>query len=630
MIRSSGFGAVLVVLACAAVVGAQAQQAERHIMVTEAGKPAQKCRVIKCWTDRDGSKLCQVQAIDSGEMMTIVQSEGRPSGGPGTVRLPAPLAKVVHWGGEKSSPPIAPTAPPDAQIVGSAQPAAKPSMWDRVFASSRPRVSTETKITPVPAMSTEKPTVLAAAIEEKRPPGVRDSTWGTVERVSEEDADREADRATAKAATIVTPESPPPVAAAPRPSPWQFLQSSPTQAATAQSKPAAKQPPAQITQTKGERVPTGNTDRAVTKAVATQHAGPDLGAKSAGVIKSEPPQKGQMTAGPSASARPAPVKQPTKPASIVVVDTVDVKEEKKPARPAAPETNSDHSLLGRIKGNRATAATTERWAGGVALPPIAQTTAANPPPPAAKVSSAPPPGMASWAAAAGTPPARPMMMGPVSMPASAPNAFTVVTQTGPVMQMPMTPEGGVPGGLNNAFTKGASNRPIPADMGRSYEVANGLQGGGQMGGAEYRPPFVPAGSYPPPMLMPIARPQPPAMPMPAPAPAAIVPASLTVQGSPTAPALQTLRDAVLPSEREMAVDRLRRCDWKRQPEVVEGLTQAAKSDPAATVRAACVRALGRMNVNTMPVFTVLTELKDDSDLRVRQEVDLALAAMTRQ
>src|SRR5262249_32777441 len=149
MIRSTGLGAVVGVLACAAVVGAQATQPERLIMVTEADKPAQKCRVLKCWRDGDGNKVCQVQAIDSGEMMTIVDAGGRPSGGPGRVRLPPPGTKAVHWGGEKSSPSMAPAAPPDALVVGSPKPPARPSLWDRTFASSRPRVSTQTRITPV-------------------------------------------------------------------------------------------------------------------------------------------------------------------------------------------------------------------------------------------------------------------------------------------------------------------------------------------------------------------------------------------------------------------------------------------------------------------------------------------------
>src|SRR3954468_3614068 len=115
MIRSTGIVAVVGVLACAAVVGAQAIQPERLIMVTEADKPAQKCRVLKCWKDKDGNKVCQVQAIDSGEMMTLLEPGG--AGGPESVARPAVgLTKVFRWGGEPATPPIAPAIPADAVV----------------------------------------------------------------------------------------------------------------------------------------------------------------------------------------------------------------------------------------------------------------------------------------------------------------------------------------------------------------------------------------------------------------------------------------------------------------------------------------------------------------------------------
>ena len=77
----------------------------------------------------------------------------------------------------------------------------------------------------------------------------------------------------------------------------------------------------------------------------------------------------------------------------------------------------------------------------------------------------------------------------------------------------------------------------------------------------------------------------------------------------------------------MAVDQLVRCDWKRQPEVVEALTRAARTDPAAAVRAACVRGLAKMKCNTVPVVVAVTALKSDPDLRVRQEAEQALATL---
>jgi len=343
---------------------------------------------------------------------------------------------------------------------------------------------------------------------------------------------------------------------------------------------------------------------------------------------------------------------PQAPQTPPVVQTVPApKPLEPPAAPVAEDTKkadvypavateapkSDVSLWTRMTGLHKTTSATP-------LPPPAPTPA---PTTKATQAAAPSPngptGMASWNAAAVAPPAPGMTpVTSVSMPASSANAFTVMVPGGPAMQqMPMMmPESGVPVGMNNAFTMGSSGRPIPADMGRSYNVPNGLQGPGEMGGAERRPPlmppmgysYAPAGYSPLPQMPPAQAPQMPPAQAPQTSPAAapsVVQTSLTVPQPQTIWALQALRDAVLPSEREMAVDQLRQCDWKNQPEVVEALTKAAKSDPAATVRAACVRALVRMKVNTVPVVAVLMAMKNDTDLRVRQEVEQALTVLMR-
>ena len=57
------------------------------------------------------------------------------------------------------------------------------------------------------------------------------------------------------------------------------------------------------------------------------------------------------------------------------------------------------------------------------------------------------------------------------------------------------------------------------------------------------------------------------------------------------PALRVLKEALLPSQREAAADSLCKVDWKVCPQVVDALMSAAKEDPAATVRASCVRCL---------------------------------------
>jgi hypothetical protein len=89
-----------------------------------------------------------------------------------------------------------------------------------------------------------------------------------------------------------------------------------------------------------------------------------------------------------------------------------------------------------------------------------------------------------------------------------------------------------------------------------------------------------------------------------------------------------LRQSMLPSEREMAAEQLARCDWRSEPHTVQALLQAAKADPAPAVRAGCVRALAKMKANAQPVVQAVKELKSDQDLRVRQEVEQALAVLT--
>jgi hypothetical protein len=91
--------------------------------------------------------------------------------------------------------------------------------------------------------------------------------------------------------------------------------------------------------------------------------------------------------------------------------------------------------------------------------------------------------------------------------------------------------------------------------------------------------------------------------------------------------VSTLRDSLYPSQREWAADSLAMVDWRTHPQVVQALMTAAKEDPAATVRAGCVRCLAKLNVNTMPVVTAVQALRSDTDPRVRQEAEQALSKL---
>src|SRR5262249_48030902 len=51
---------------------AAGQAGERLITVQEANRPAQVCRIVKSWPE-GGKMAYQVQAVDTGEMITIVE-----------------------------------------------------------------------------------------------------------------------------------------------------------------------------------------------------------------------------------------------------------------------------------------------------------------------------------------------------------------------------------------------------------------------------------------------------------------------------------------------------------------------------------------------------------------------------
>jgi hypothetical protein len=91
--------------------------------------------------------------------------------------------------------------------------------------------------------------------------------------------------------------------------------------------------------------------------------------------------------------------------------------------------------------------------------------------------------------------------------------------------------------------------------------------------------------------------------------------------------LATLHDALLPSDREMAAEKLATLDWKTNDVAVQALVQAAKTDPSATVRSICIRSLAKMRVNTVPVVTAIQAQMNDTDVRVRTEAQKALSVL---
>jgi len=105
-------------------------------------------------------------------------------------------------------------------------------------------------------------------------------------------------------------------------------------------------------------------------------------------------------------------------------------------------------------------------------------------------------------------------------------------------------------------------------------------------------------------------------------------APVTAPANPELPQiLRVMRESAYPAQREWAAYALATYEWRSQPGVVRALMQTAQQDPAATVRAASVYSLGRMNASSEPVVNLFYSLRSDNDPRVRQEVEQALARL---
>ncbi len=189
----------------------------------------------------------------------------------------------------------------------------------------------------------------------------------------------------------------------------------------------------------------------------------------------------------------------------------------------------------------------------------------------------------------------------------------------PIQQMPMQSahmDQGVPSGMGNAFTDAGTARPIPADFGSPNMQGNAfLNPGEEMPATAPMPRQAMASGYPQmrgpaPMMLP-----------------AIAARSYPVPDPALRLTMAALASAPYPSHREMAAEQLAAIDWRCQPVVLEALVASAKNDPAATVRAGCVRALVKMKANTPEVVAAIRSLKDDKDEHVRQEVAQVLPSL---
>ncbi len=619
----------------------------RFITVREEGKSPQRCQIVKTWHEPNGVPVYQVRAVDSGEVMTIVGSP--PSSSTGTAR--AMTTRIFHWNGDSKPPAGAPIAP--AQTV--ARPTQSPSPLN-LAPTPQPRpIATATRtpeppsLSPIaqpPATTKPQPPVVVA----QPTPGIRSNPpaltpLGT--QVIQQKSTGALPTATG------TPAQP------------RLL---PTPHGTAVSQTPCDCPSGAPCATNGK--PCETCSQSTVCCPPSPMRQPFIGRlfKSkrdcdCKEIVCEPAKTAPKAAPAVATAQPVPTATPvardpreswgkvepwtTKPTETVAkrADPVPVQMEK-----THPDPVQNPELFRNMTNVRPKHSTIVD-----SKPPIVQ----RPPRSPAKVSEVPADeSNAFWTAttksatpAAESAPFNAFDRGPNGPRPNYPPRIAEaprmpVPPPGPTPRLPVPPPGpyptrpapmqparldvGVPDAMGNAFTVAGTRRPIPADFGGTPQLPNAFAEPAQQIEGEGTPPR----GYATMPAMPNARqPMPNAMamlPMPAganplmtvpPTQVAYAPAPRQPTGVPYL--LATLKDSLRPSERERAAEQLSDLNWKAQPLVVEHLVASAQTDPATSVRAACVHALAQMKANSKEVVALVEKLKSDSNAAVRHEAEEA-------
>ncbi len=121
MAWSNWRGALVVLFGWAGLAWAQApvpappgKTPERIMVVHENGKST-RCRILQTWQLADGKKAHQLQAVDTGEMITIIDDV--PAGGASAqARGKGTPKRIFHWGATNTTPPPGVPIPPQLMI----------------------------------------------------------------------------------------------------------------------------------------------------------------------------------------------------------------------------------------------------------------------------------------------------------------------------------------------------------------------------------------------------------------------------------------------------------------------------------------------------------------------------------
>jgi hypothetical protein len=649
---------------------APVQRGERVITLQEPGRSNQKCKIVRTWQTAEGATAYQVQALDTSEIMTIVESGPAttiPGSRPGT-RMQAMATRIFHWGQSSTSPKEAPTPPVE---VVQPMPAPMPRQETVTTRPVRPEaasviVKQETQTFPVtqPEQKPQRhrlfsflhkdedvtPTTTVVTTPPK-PVAVNPPAESTVKKqpvVTQPVSSATITPSVTAASTSVTAPSVMSVPSEPRKDAGERLvqlvpPGNENTAAVVPEKnpvevkpmlPTAKVPdvkPPTVTAKVPDVTAPPAVKTPVTPAPATDWRkswGKTDDSKSTAQSKPQSLTADVKTTGVSPSLPQADSKRPD---PLQIPDRYSRRplEEKpsttKPDTDNGMKTSSWNTTVPAKSGSTMTASGTN-----------AVTTQANGAPMTAGLGSV-------MGASDGTPgavryipvpivtvpdlahpPVAPMprIPQPPQLAGQQNNGAANVYVNKPWGPAPTTSDEA----MTNAFTSMPSNEAVARATNAFTSPDAGSMATGGMAAPQAVYPRNPYGA----MAQAV-----PAGGMPAGMGRAVVPAGYQAapsyeqaRASQGVSQMQTaLRDSLYPSQREWAAESLATVDWRTNPQVVEALLTAARNDPAATVRAACVRCLCKMNVNTLPVVTTVQSLKTDPDPRVRQEVDQALMVL---
>jgi len=94
------------------------------LTLREAGRPDQKCRILKAWKQSDGAMAFEVQCFETDEHLTIVEM-GAAEGGHGESSK-GMKSRIYHWGQNTTPPPGVPQMPPAPMHVPEIETVEKP------------------------------------------------------------------------------------------------------------------------------------------------------------------------------------------------------------------------------------------------------------------------------------------------------------------------------------------------------------------------------------------------------------------------------------------------------------------------------------------------------------------------